>query len=86
MSLRGATLGFLALLALLALSVWLGFWPLGGYGWLAGLVVAGVKTGVVAVAFMGFDRASWEAKAAALAGVGWLAILLALAMADYLYR
>jgi cytochrome c oxidase subunit IV len=77
---------WLALMALLALTLGLAFVLPGRAGTAAGLAVAALKTGLVLVLFMELGRAHALVRLAAAAGLFWVAILFALTLADVLAR
>ncbi len=75
-----------ALLVLLAATVGVGMLPLGRFGLLAAMAVAGLKAGLVAAVFMHLDRASPVTRIFAAAGLLWLGILIGLVLADVATR
>jgi cytochrome c oxidase subunit 4 len=79
-------LAWLALLALLALTVTFAYQPLGSFNGPLSLVIAATKALVVGVVFMELRPQRPLMIAAAAAGLCWLAILLWLASADFSRR
>ena len=77
---------WLALLALMAASLGSAYLPLGAGNVVAGLVIAAVKTGIVAWWFMELRRAAAMTRVAIGAGVGTLVLLVALGFVDYATR
>ena len=80
------SLVFGALLTLLALSAASSVLPPAGWKTIAGLAIAAVKTGLIALFFM---RLKWQRgliRVVAAAGIFWLALLATLLSADYFMR
>lgn len=77
---------WLALLALLALTVTLSFVPLGNFNSGIALTIAATKTVIVAAVFMELRHRGARTYIFAGAGLFWLGILLWLAMMDFLTR
>jgi cytochrome c oxidase subunit 4 len=77
---------FAALLALLALSAASSFLPPAPWKTAAGLVIAAVKTGLIALFFMKLRYERGLIRIFASAGLFWLGILATLLLADYLMR
>ena len=77
---------YVALMALLALTLWLSSVDLRGWNGAAGLVIAALKAALVVVYFMHANRSSGLHRVFALVGVFWLGILLCLSLSDYLSR
>jgi cytochrome c oxidase subunit 4 len=77
---------WLGLLVLLGLTVTGAYQPLGAFNTALALAIALGKALIVAVVFMELSRSSVLTIAFAGAGFFWLAIMLWLAMADYLTR
>ncbi|WOH83297.1 cytochrome C oxidase subunit IV family protein [Bradyrhizobium sp. BEA-2-5] len=77
---------WLALLALLALTVTLAYLPLGSFNFAAAIAIAAIKATIVAVFFMEL----WDRGARLLvfagAGLFWLGILLWLGLMDFMTR
>ena len=84
---RGALVkAYVALMALLALSVGLTFVRLGSLQTPASLLIAGLKACLVALIFMEAAYISPVIWLWVVAGLYWLAILLSLSLADYATR
>ena len=83
---RALLLSWLGLLALLGLTVAGAYQPLGAFNTALALTIALTKAAIVAACFMELRRAGAVTIAFASAGFFWLAILLWLAMADYMTR
>jgi cytochrome c oxidase subunit 4 len=83
---RAITLSWLALFALLALTVTLAYQPLGAFNGPMALVIATAKCLIVAAIFMELRVRRGLTWAFAGAGVFWLAILLWLASTDFRSR
>lgn len=77
---------WLALLALLALTVTLSFVPLGNFNSGIALTIAATKTVIVAAVFMELRHRGARTYIFAGAGLFWLGILLWLGMMDFLTR
>jgi cytochrome c oxidase subunit IV len=77
---------WIALLALLALTVGSALVPLGRLNVVVNFAIATAKAGIVAAVFMELSRSASILRLAAAAGVVWLAILGGLAVADLLAR
>jgi cytochrome c oxidase subunit 4 len=77
---------WLALLALLGLTVFTAYQPLGTFNTVAALAIALAKTLLVALIFMEIAYSPGLVIAVAGAGFFWLAIMLWLAMSDYVTR
>ena len=75
-----------ALLALLLLSFVLAHVPMGFLTPTAGIVIAVIKAALVVVFFMELTESTALVRLAALAGVVFLGVLLALTLADVLSR
>jgi cytochrome c oxidase subunit 4 len=80
---RALVLSWLGLLALLGLTVFAAYQPLGVFNTGIALVIATAKALLVAVFFMELWTASGLTIAFASAGGFWLAIMLWLALSDY---
>lgn len=50
------------------------------------LTIAAVKAGLIVVVFMELARSTLSVRVAALTGLMWLALLIGLGLADFLYR
>jgi len=83
---RGLLLSWLALLALLGLTVFVAYQPLGVLNTGIALAIALGKALIVAALFMELRRGSGLILSVAAAGFFWLAIMLWLALADYVTR
>ncbi len=79
-------LSWLALLALLGITVYAAYLPLGTLNSTVALAIALTKAVIVASIFMELRQANALTVAFAGAGLFWLAILLWLALGDYLTR
>jgi cytochrome c oxidase subunit 4 len=77
---------WLALLALLALTVTLSFVPLGNFNSGIALTIAATKAVIVAAVFMELRHRGARTYIFAGAGLFWLGILLWLGMMDFLTR
>jgi len=77
---------WLALLALLALTVGSAFIPLGLGNGLINASVAAIKVALVMVFFMKLRSSSGLLRLAALAGMFWLILMFVLTASDYLTR
>ncbi len=75
-----------ALTALLALSYFAAYWPLGAGTTVIGIGIAVTKALLVGLIFMRIVRTGPLVWLAALAGLFWLAIMFALTFADVLER
>ena len=83
---RSLVLTWLALLALVALTLGLAYVPLGAFNIVVALGIAAVKAALVVTIFMKLFRSPVLTRVAAAAGLFWLAILFSLAATDYLTR
>jgi cytochrome c oxidase subunit IV len=83
---RGLALVWLALIALMLASLGSAYLRLGVGNLIAGLVIATLKSGLVAWCFMELRRASSMSRIAAAVGLVMLLLLMALAMVDYATR
>lgn len=83
---RDLLLSWLGLLALLGLTVFGAYQPLGAYNTGVALLIALTKALIVAVVFMELRRAGALTIAFAVAGFFWLGIMLWLALADFVTR
>jgi len=79
-------LAWLALLALLALTVTLAYQPLGTFNAVIALSIATIKTAVVTAFFMELRHRGSRTFIFAGAGLFWLGILLWLGLMDFLTR
>jgi cytochrome c oxidase subunit 4 len=77
---------WLALLALLTLTVTLAYVPLGNFNSIIALTIAATKATIVAAVFMELRHRGARTYIFASAGVFWLGILLWLGMMDFLTR
>jgi cytochrome c oxidase subunit IV len=80
------TSAWLALLALLTLTVSLAYAPLGSFNVVVALTIACVKAAIVAAFFMELRERGSRTFVFAGAGLFWLAILLWLGLMDFLTR
>jgi len=83
---RALLFSWLGLLALLAVTVSAAYLPLGGFNTGVALAIALGKALIVAVIFMELRNGNTLTVAFAGTGFFWLAIMLWLALADYLTR
>jgi cytochrome c oxidase subunit 4 len=83
---RALLLSWLGLLALLGLTVFAAYQPLGVLNTGIALAIAVGKASIVAVIFMELPRGNRIKMVVAGAGFFWVAIMLWLALADYLMR
>lgn len=83
---RMPALVWLALLALLALTVGTAFIPLGLGNGMINAGVAATKVALVMVFFMKLRSSSALTRLTAFAGMFWLILMFALAASDYLTR
>ena len=83
---RALIVSWLALLALLALTVALAYVPLGSFNIVVSLIIATAKGAIVAAVFMELRERPGLTVAFSIAGVSWLLILLWLAGVDYVTR
>ena len=77
---------WIALLALLALTVSLAYVPLGSFNAVVALTIGCMKAAIVAAFFMELRASGPRTLLFAGAGLFWLAILLWLGMMDFLTR
>ncbi len=77
---------WLALIALLGLTLVLAYQPLGEFNTAVALAIAAIKALLIAAVFMELRERNGLVLAFAGAGFFWLAILLWLGMSDYLTR
>jgi cytochrome c oxidase subunit 4 len=77
---------WLALLALLTLTVTLAYVPIGNFNSIIALTIAATKATIVAAVFMELRHRGARTYVFAGAGVFWLGILLWLGMMDFLTR
>jgi cytochrome c oxidase subunit 4 len=77
---------WIALLCLLALTCGSAFIPLGSMNLIANVVIAAIKAVLVAVFFMGLGRRGPLVRLVAIAGLVWLAFLVALSVNDFATR
>ena len=83
---RALVLSWLGLLALLGLTIAMAYQPLGAFNTVLALAIAFGKALIVAAIFMELRRGNGLTLAFAGAGFFWLAIMLWLAMSDYVMR
>ena len=77
---------FALLIGLTALTTGAAYIDLGPFNTVVALLIAGVKASLVALFFMHLKWSSHLTRLAAIAALFWLAILIALSLADYLTR
>jgi len=83
---RALVMSWLALLGLLALTVFLAYQPLAGLNFPVALTIASAKVVIVAAIFMELRERSAVTIAFASAGLFWLAILIWLSGIDFITR
>ena len=83
---RILVVSWLALLALLALTTFVAYLPLGVTNTVVAMVIATIKGVLIAAIFMELRESRGLTLAFAGAGFFWLGIMLWLAMADYVTR
>lgn len=83
---RTILIAWVALCALLAATTAGAYLPLGRYNLVLALAIAVAKAAIVLALFMRLWRGPGLARAFAAAGFFWLAILLWLALGDYITR
>lgn len=83
---RSLVLTWIALLGLLAATLVLAYVPMGIYNAVASLGISAIKAVLVVVLFMKLLDTSPVVRAAAAAGLFWLAFLFALSATDYMTR
>lgn len=83
---RSLVLTWLALLALVGITLGLAYVPLGTVNIVVALGIAVVKAALVVTVFMKLFRSPVLTRVAAAAGLFWLAILFSLSATDYLTR
>ncbi len=77
---------FALLIGLTALTTAAAYVDLGPFNTVVAVLIAAVKASLVALFFMHLKWSSHLARLAAIAALFWLAILIALSLADYLTR
>ncbi|MEX1827124.1 cytochrome C oxidase subunit IV family protein [Luteibacter sp. CQ10] len=77
---------FVALLALLLLSVWLAELRLGALNVVASLAIAAAKAGIVVMVFMNLRQGHPSTRLALVCGLAWVGIMMALTLGDFLSR
>jgi cytochrome c oxidase subunit 4 len=77
---------FAALIALTLVTVFVSFLELGAWHTTVGVLIGGVKASLVGLFFMHLLHSSKASWLAVLAGLFWMAILMALTLSDYLTR
>jgi cytochrome c oxidase subunit 4 len=77
---------WLALLALLALTVTLAYQPLGVFNMIVALTIGSIKAAIVAAVFMELRQRGSRTMVFAAAGLFWLGILLWLGSMDFVTR
>lgn len=83
---RALLVAWLALLALLAVTVTLSYVPLGSLNGVVALLIAATKAAIVAAIFMELRHRGARTYVFAGAGLFWLGILLWLGMMDFMTR
>jgi len=84
---RGFIFIYLALLALLALTFGVSFFNLSGsWGLILNLSISFLKAILIGLFFMHLNRSPGLTRVFAAAGFCWLAVLLSLALTDYVSR
>lgn len=83
---RALVISWLSLLALVCATVFAAYLPLGTWNTVVALSIAAVKALIVAAIFMELRERRGLTLAFAGAGFFWLAIMLWLALADFLTR
>ncbi len=83
---RALTISWLALLGLLALTLFAAYQPLGAFNTVVALTIALIKAAIVAALFMELRGDDGLTIVFASAGFFWLAVLFWLALADFLTR
>lgn len=86
MSTRTYVSTYIALILLLAATVWSHSFELGGWNSIINLAIATAKSLLIALIFMELIRASSLVRIFSLVGLAWLAILFTLVLADYFTR
>ncbi|MDB6040959.1 MAG: hypothetical protein JWM99_4800 [Verrucomicrobiales bacterium] len=76
----------IALLALLALTIWAAFLNLGPFNTVVALGISGAKMALIFLVFMDIRERGKLVWLALGAGFFWLAIMFALAMSDFMTR
>lgn len=79
-------IAFVSLLALLLLSVWLAELRLGTFNVVASLGIAVAKASIVVIVFMKFRDGQPSTRLALFFGIGWVGIMIALTLGDFLSR
>lgn len=85
-ALRRFGLIWLALIALLFLSCFLAYVPLGRWNLPVGVVIAVIKAGLVVAFFMGLEKATSLNRLAASAGIVFLLVMFTLTFSDLFTR
>ncbi len=83
---RHLVIVFGALLGLLGAALLAAYLPLGRWGPLTAMTIAGAKAALVMIYFMHLRERDGLIRVFALGGFFWLAVLFVLAMSDYLTR
>ena len=86
MSVRGALLSWAVLMALVALTVFLSFIPMGAGNLAASLLIATLKAVIIMAVFMKLGEHVPLHRLAVAILVIWLALLIGLTFADYMTR
>ncbi|KGM34409.1 cytochrome C oxidase subunit IV family protein [Inquilinus limosus] len=84
--LRPLVLTWAGLLALLAITIAVSFAPIGPVKPVANMAIAAVKAGLILWVFMHLRERGGLLRVFALGAVAWLAVLMAMAVADILTR
>ncbi|MAT14540.1 MAG: Caa(3)-type oxidase subunit IV [Planctomyces sp.] len=74
---------FAALMVLLAITIGMSYVDLGAFNLFVALLIAGIKTFLVALIFMNLRSTSNVSRLAAVGGLLWLGFALILTAADY---
>jgi cytochrome c oxidase subunit 4 len=83
---RAIVVSWLALMALLALTVFSAYLPLGAGNTVVAMIIAATKAALVAAIFMELRERNPLTLVFAAAGFFWLGIMLWLAFSDYMTR
>ncbi len=77
---------WLALMSLLGLTLLAAYYSLGGWNTLVHFVISGIQAGLVALFYMHLIHEASTIRIISLAGLFWLAIMIALSLNDYMTR
>ena len=86
MNVRSYYLTYWGLMALLLLTVVASYFPLGMWRGTVAMLIAVVKTLLVALYFMHLRYSTTLTHAASVVGILWLSLLIGLSLTDYLTR